>query len=126
MGAVGLRLRQIIRGEAAQMEEGLVALRKGALVSEVNLSVEIGDQAYSMNVRGADLMVGSLKTPSTGPVRIVDEMEGAILEKAGLLEKALAVLDSLFFAFIRLRISDAWGEEVKKVRRWVSRAVPED
>ncbi len=118
--------RVAIRGEAAQMEEGLVALRKGALVSEVNLSVEIADQAYSVNVRGADLAVGSLKTPSTGPVRIVDEMEGAILEKAGLLEKALQVLDSLFYAFIRLRISDAWAEEMKKVRRWVSQAAEED
>ncbi|MFH2099343.1 MAG: hypothetical protein ABIJ95_07530, partial [Pseudomonadota bacterium] len=118
--------RVAIRGEAAQMEEGLVALRKGALVSEVNLVVEIGDQNYSMNVRGADLTVSSLKTPSTGPVRVVDEMEGAILEKAGLLEKALAILDSLFYSFIRLRISDAWEEELPKIRRWVSQAAAAD
>ncbi|MBW1989139.1 MAG: hypothetical protein JRI97_06295 [Deltaproteobacteria bacterium] len=112
--------RVTIRGEAAQMEEGLVALRKGALVAEVNLSVEIGDQAYSLNLRGEDLAASSIRTPATERVRVVDELAGAVFEKAGLLEKLFSVVDNLFLHFVRLRISDSWSREVLAMRKWIA------
>lgn len=112
--------RVTIRGDAAQMDEGILALKKGALIRNVNLVLEIGNQKWTFNINGETLALTSLKTPPTAPVRIVDEMEGAIIEKAALCEKPLTIMHALFKYFIKLRVSELWPDEVKSVRKWIS------
>lgn len=112
--------RITIKGDEAQMDEGVLALKKGALVKDVNLVLEIGEQRWTFNVNGETFALSGLKTPPTAPVRIVDEMEGAILEKASLCEKPLEIMHKLFKRFIGLRVSESWKDEVLGVRKWIS------
>ncbi|WP_028315431.1 hypothetical protein [Desulfatibacillum aliphaticivorans] len=112
--------RVTIKGDAAQMDEGVLALKKGAQVKDVNLVMEIGDQKWTFNLNGETMAFSTLKTPPTAPVRVVDEMEGAIIEKAALLEKPINVIHNIFSHFIKIRISEGWREELLKVRKWIT------
>ncbi len=112
--------RITIRGDEAQMDEGVLALKKGALVKDVNLVLEIGEQKWTFNINGETFALSGLKTPPTAPVRIVDEMEGAIIEKAALCEKPLEIMQKLFNHFISIRISESWRDEVLSVRKWIT------
>lgn len=109
-----------IRGETAQMDEGLLALSKGAMVTDVNLSLEAGGLKWTFNVRGEDLAVSGLRTPATGPVTVKDDIEGALLEKLSLCEKPLKVLDALYKHFISLRITEAWKTtHLPQMKKWL-------
>ncbi|MFP4476555.1 MAG: hypothetical protein ACLFOY_13445 [Desulfatibacillaceae bacterium] len=111
--------RVTIRGDQAEMDEGLVALRKGGLVVEVHLVVEVGDFQWTFNVKGESLTISGLKVPATAGVEAPDELEGAVLEKAALCEKAVQVLDTLYSHFLKLRVSENWQTRVvPAVRTW--------
>jgi hypothetical protein len=111
--------RVAIRGEEAQMEEGLMALKKGALVTDVNLELELGDSQWRFSVKGDTLAFSAMRTPATGPVHAEEELEGAVLEKAALIEKPLQIMERIFFAFIRARMDESWNNTRRAVRKWL-------
>ena len=50
-----------------------------------------------------------------------DEIEGAVLEKIGLINKIVDFLDKSFKIFISLRISNQWNKKtVPHIRQWMS------
>ena len=62
-----------------------------------------------------------LKCPATGSVESEEDLEGAVLEKAYLCEKAVQLTDNLFKKFITLRVSEHWDKEVvPRMRKWIS------
>ena len=108
-----------IKGDDAGLEEGLLALRKGSVVTELNLSYKINESEWRFTVKGESLHVSNLKCPSTGSLESEEDIEGSILEKVYLCEKPLTVLDGLFTKFIRLRISETWTKKtVPQIRHW--------
>ena len=109
-----------IKGEEAGFEEGFIALGKGAFVSEMNLIYISADQEWRFTVKGESLNISNLKTPETGSVETQEDVEGAVLEKAYLYEKVVRLLNDLFKAFIRLRISEDWKKDVvPKMKHWI-------
>lgn len=112
--------RVTIKGDAAQMDEGILALKKGAQVRDVNLIMEIGESKWTFSLNAQTMAFSGLKTPPTAPVRVVDEMEGAIIEKAAFIEKPLVIMHNIFKHFIAIRISPEWKDEVLKVRKWIT------
>ncbi len=109
-----------IKGDNADLGEGMLALRKGALVTEINLTYSLNEQEWSFSLKGESLSLTGLKTPPSAPVENADELEGAVLEKIALGEDAIHLLDSLFNAFIKLRVSDDWHMKVvPKMRNWI-------
>ncbi|MGD8971057.1 MAG: hypothetical protein PVG01_06585, partial [Desulfobacterales bacterium] len=52
-----------IKGDDAGLEEGLLALKKGALVTEMNLLYRSGDNTWQFNLKGESLNISSFKTP---------------------------------------------------------------
>jgi hypothetical protein len=49
-----------------------------------------------------------------------EEIEGMVLEKAYLYEKATELIDNLFNEFIKLRVSGKWSESVvPEIRKWI-------
>ena len=73
--------RITIKGEDAHFDEGMLALKKGALVAELNLVYRAGEQKWQFTLKGESLNVSSLRTPKTTPPENPDDREGAILEK---------------------------------------------
>ncbi|HOH73527.1 MAG TPA: hypothetical protein PLB95_10875, partial [Syntrophales bacterium] len=47
--------------------------------------------------------------------------EGRLLERIFLIEKAVAVMDRLFTAFLALRGSHAWTAEAARMENWINR-----
>jgi hypothetical protein len=110
-----------IKGDDAGLEEGRLALKKGAVVTEMNLSFKFGDQKWQFNLKGESLGMGNLKTPEAGPVESKDDLEGAMLEKSYLYDKAMSFVSLIFNAFMKHRISYEWNHEiVPQIRKWIT------
>ena len=110
-----------IKGDDADLEEGILALRKGAVVSELNLWYKLGDQEWRFTVKAESLHIASLKCPATGSVESQEDLEGAVLEKVYLCEKATQLTDNLFKQFITLRVSEDWNRKVvPSIQKWIS------
>lgn len=110
-----------IKGDDAGLEEGLLSLRKGAVVTELNLSQKIGEQEWKFNIKGESLNFSSLKTPETGSVEKKEDIEGAVLEKTFLYEKVFKLMDNLYQQFIELRVSNEWNNKVvPQMRKWIA------
>ena len=109
-----------IKGDAAGLEEGMVALRKGAIVTELHLIFISGEQEWRCTLKGESLTLASLKTPEIAPIESGDETEGAVIEKVFLLEKIHTLTDGLFMRFIKERTSESWSETLQEIRSWIA------
>jgi hypothetical protein len=56
-----------IKGDDAGLEEGLLSLRKGAVVVEMNISYKTENQEWKFTLKGESLSFSGLKVPETGP-----------------------------------------------------------
>jgi len=112
-----------IKGDDAGLEEAMMALRKGALVAEMNLHYRSGDHQWRFGLKGESLSVAGLKLPDAGAAESQDEMEGALLERVYLSEKVTKLVDALYGRFIHLRVSENWEKEtVPALREWIHSA----
>ncbi len=109
-----------IKGDDAGLEEGILSLRKGAVVTELNLSYKSGDQEWRFTIKGESLDLSSLKVPDTGPIESREDIEGAVIEKAFMYDKVIRFIDNIFNAFIKLRVSNDWNNAVvPAIKKWI-------
>lgn len=109
-----------IKGDDAGLEEGLLSLKKGAVVIEMNLSYKTENQEWKFTLKGESLSFSGLKVPETGPVETKDDIEGIMLEKAYLYEKAIDLVTNLFTTFLKLRSTVQWDKEsVPEIKKWL-------
>jgi hypothetical protein len=112
-----------IKGDDAGLEEGLLALKKGALVTEMNLIYGSGDNTWQFNLKGESLNISSFKTPETAVTQTKEDIEGAVLEKIFLYEKVILFIEAAFRHFVRLRISEDWEKKmIPQMKKWVNKA----
>jgi hypothetical protein len=109
-----------IRGDDAGLEEGILALAKGAMVTELHLCYKSKNQEWQFSIKGESLGLSNLKLPQTGPIENPADIEGVVLEKAYLLDQAVKLMESLYDRFIRLRVSTDWPETVLPlIKGWI-------
>jgi len=109
-----------ILGDDAGLEEGIISLGKGAVVTEINLLYKSGNNEWRFTIKGESMNISNLKIPETAIVESSEEIEGMVLEKAYLYEKATELIDNLFNEFIKLRVSGKWTESiVPQIRKWI-------
>ena len=112
-----------IKGDDAGLEEGLLALKKGALVTEMNLIYRSGDNTWQFNLKGESLNISSFKTPETAVTQTKEDIEGAVLEKIFLYEKVILFIEGAFRHFVRLRISEDWEKKmIIQMKQWINKA----
>ena len=110
-----------IKGDDAGLEEGMLALKKGSVVTELNLLFMAGDQEWRFNIKGESMNISGLKSPETAAVEKKEDIEGAVLEKAFLYQKVTDLIDNLFKQFVKTRISYEWQNQVvPKIKNWIS------
>ncbi|MCD6353666.1 MAG: hypothetical protein J7M06_05595 [Proteobacteria bacterium] len=110
----------IIKGDDADLEEGILALKKGALVVELNLVCESGDQEWRFTIKGDNLNIVTLKPPYTEPMESKQDLEGSLLERAYLYNMIFEGIDALFNQFIKLRISSDWDQNgLLLIKKWI-------
>ena len=109
-----------IKGDDAGLEEGLLSLRKGAVVIEMNLSYKTENQDWKFTLKGESLSFSGLNVPETGPAETKADIEGMVLEKAYLYEKAIELVNRLFNIFLKLRSSVEWNQKiVPDIKKWI-------
>jgi len=108
-----------IKGDDAGLEEGIMALKKGAVVTEMNLVQTIGENVWSYTLKGESFNISSLKTPVVGQVESGDDIEGAVIEKVYLYEQVLKLIQTLFKIYIKKRVSDNWPKTVNHMQKWI-------
>ena len=109
-----------IMGDHAGLEEGVLALRKGAVVTEMNLVYKENELEWRFSVKGESLGISSLRSPSTGPAESDEDLEGVVLEKIYLYDKVVQRVDTLYKQFLALRVSPDWNKSVvRKMRNWI-------
>ncbi len=110
-----------IKGDDAGLEEGIMALRKGALVTEIHLVYKENELTWAFTVKGESLNLSNLKLPETGPMESKEDLEAAVLDRIYLYEKALIAVQSLFGRFIQLRVSNDWRQQViPAIKKWIA------
>lgn len=113
--------RITINGDDAGLEEGRIALRKGALVTEMSLVLKTEERQWSFSVKGESLNLGSLRTPGPTLPQDNEEMEVYLFDKTAFIFKVSNLLDKSFQAFIRRRIQPGWsGKEAARMKAWIS------
>jgi hypothetical protein len=111
-----------IKGDDADLKEGILALNKGALVIELQLIYRSDHHEWLFTLKGENLSYYNLKLPQTGPLESKEDIEGLVLEKAYLIEKLMLGMDRLYTEFIRLRVQSKWNETtVPKMKAWIDR-----
>ena len=112
--------RVTIKGDDARLEEGIMALRKGAMVSEINLVYRQADLKWQFTVKGESLNISALNIPHSGLPESDEDLEGVVLERADLYERAIQLVENLFRHFIKLRIATAWQKNTRAaIRKWI-------
>ena len=113
--------RVTIRGDDADLKEGYLALKKGALVTDINLIFRAESFRWQFNIKGESLNISALKSPQTAPPESEEDTEGVVLEKVFLHERIIRLLESAFRRFIHLRTSDKWNDTtVVQIKQWLS------
>ena len=109
-----------IKGDEAGLEEGILALRKGALVTELNIVYETQNCVWQFNIRGESLNIGHLKIQAAGPLEKKEDIEEQVLEKTWQYGEAIQLVDNLYNNFITLRVSTGWEKNmVGKIKTWI-------
>jgi hypothetical protein len=113
--------RITIKGEEAGLEEGILALKNGALVSELNMIYRSAELTWQFTLKGESLNISSLSIPLTELPDSDEELEGFVIEKLFLYDKSLQFLKKIFAHFVNLRISNKWqSKEVSSIRDWIN------
>ncbi len=112
--------RVTIKGDGASLEEGILALRKGAMVIEINLVYRCAELRWQFTVKGESLNISSLSIPHSGLPESDEDLEGIVLERADLYDRAIKLLENLFRHFIKLRISSTWKNKTRAaIGQWI-------
>jgi hypothetical protein len=102
------------------MDEGLLTLKKGGMVAEIHMVYKSGDHEWQFSLKGESLNLSSLKVPATARIESAEEIEGAIIEKIFLCEKAIDLINRLYGTFIKLRLGNGWHKDtVAAMRKWI-------
>lgn len=110
-----------IKGDAAGLEEGRLSLKKGALVTDINLIYKSGTLQWQFSIKGESLNFSSFKLPETGAAEQQEDVEGLVLDKLYLYEKPFLFIDALYRYFIERRLSDDWGATKSKMLQWIQK-----
>ncbi len=115
--------RITIKGDDAGLEEGRLALRKGALVSEMALVFKTGEYQWQFNIKGESLNISSLKTPGPTFPQSSEEIDVFLLERYESIMKIINFIENVYKLFIHLHLSPQWEpKQVSSIRKWINAA----
>ena len=110
----------IIKGDDPDLEEGRLALKKGAFVIEINLLFNHNNLKWNFNIKGENFNIEGLKIPTPKLLETKEDLDGLILEKKYLYQIIVDFINSLFDYFIKLRISNNWIDNtVPDIKNWL-------
>lgn len=109
-----------IKGDHAGMDEGLLTLKKGGMVAEIHLVYKSGDHEWQFSLKGESLNLSRLRVPVSAKIETAEEIEGTVIEKIFLCDKAISLINRLYAKFIKIRIGKDWPRSVvPAIGQWI-------
>jgi hypothetical protein len=109
-----------IRGDDAGLEEGRLALKKGALLTELSLIFKTGEHQWQLSLKGESLNLSNFKTPGPPLPPSPEEMEIFLLDKTEQFNKITNFIELAFKAFIKIRVTSKWSAKVvPNIKKWI-------
>jgi hypothetical protein len=109
-----------IKGKDAGLEEGIISLKKGAVVKELNLLYRKENKEWNFTIKGENMGVSNLKTPDIGFIESKKDVAGFVVEKIFLYDSLYLLIDGLYKKFLKLRVSAGWIEVVSDMNKWIN------
>ena len=124
-GEEGAVQKVSVVGSQDRFSEVRAALKNGKQITEATLYFEKEEHQWKMTLRGLMFHFASFKSP---PVKVekdniteeADEREAAFYERMYVLEEGLQLFDSLYAAFLEIRLGKTWADEEEKIRKWLA------
>lgn len=101
-----------------RLPEARRAAQAGKLPRKMGLTLVRHDQQYELTLHAETLAVGSCKMPEL-PEDVTDA-RAKLEERASQVRELAETLDLLYGRFLAVRLSAGWGDELERVRRWLS------
>ena len=109
-----------VSGVDSELREARMGLTTGKKVTRALLRLEREPDSWQVTLKAADFTLSSLKTPKIESNANNDlDPDALLLEKISLVETCLEMLDSLYLAFLDVRLGEGWKEEVKRLGQWM-------
>ncbi len=102
----------------ARMPEAIRAARGGKLPRKVGLTLVRHDQQYEFTFQAETFFVSGLKLPAVDGVGL--DANGKRLARLEQLRHAVETLDTLYAAFLSVRLTSAWRAELGRIQGWLS------
>jgi hypothetical protein len=110
-----------IRGDDAGLEEGRLALKKGALLTELSLVYKTGEYQWEFSLKGESLNLSSLKTPGPSLPPSSEETELFLLDKTEHINKIINFIEIAFKMFVRMRVTSKWNNKIApSIKKWIN------
>jgi len=113
-----------VSGSQDSYLEAISALKSGKSITSATVCMEKDENLWKLTLKGETFGFASFKCPQIriekdATVDEVSEREAAFYERMYLLEQGLQLFDSLFAAFLRERLSDAWAGRLAAIQEWL-------
>ncbi|MDA8160271.1 MAG: hypothetical protein M0T76_06075 [Desulfobacteraceae bacterium] len=115
----------ICQGLQAELNEARTGLRMGKKLEQARILLGQGDYEWSLTLKASVFDFRSVKVPKT--MTASEEandpaaVEARLLDKIGLYEQGVRLVDELFRLYLNLRLSPEWEAELARLRAWVRR-----
>ena len=115
--------KMVLTGPQKEFEEAKTAIRAKMQIEEASILFEAQEEFWRLTLKGELFGFNGFKTPKVHIERdaLTDpefEREAVFYEKMQLLEAGWQMFDSLFFSFLKDRLTPAWSEVLQGVRKW--------
>jgi hypothetical protein len=117
----------VCTGLQAELQEARTGLRMGKKLEQARIIIGHRDYEYSFTLAAALMEFRNVKLPKTEATEndksdSPEEVEGMILERVYLFEELIKLVNGLFRMFLNVRLSEAWRDELQKIRAWVAKS----
>jgi len=114
-----------VTGPQDRFGEVRIALQSGKQITEATLHFEKDEHLWKMTLKGEMFHFASFRTPRVtierdAGVDEASEREAVFYERMNLLEVGQQLFDSLYGAFLALRLGDGWQQEMRKIDEWLA------
>jgi len=109
-----------VSGALSPLREARFGLATGKKVTKAALRLEQDGLRWQLALKAEDFAVSGLKMPKGDSGEIDDDPDALLLERIYLMERCMALLDSLYAAFLRLRLSPQWADETRRIHAWMT------
>lgn len=109
-------------GNNARMKEARLALLENKKITSITIRLILnGEDEFSFRLDSRWLNFKALRTPKVLQ-DFKEDPEGMFYEKIGLIDKAVAVIDSIFIKYIKLRMLPEWkNDEIPDLLGWIGK-----